>query len=75
MWSDQVSDRDQYNNQSVYYFQSLLSCTLVNTEKKKLIMNFKALLQKAAEEKGKYHIAKAAKENRMRKRQKYKEFE
>ena len=38
-------------------------------------MNFKALLQKAAEEKGKYHIAKAAKENRMRKRQKYKEFE
>ena len=74
MWSDQVSDRDQYNNQSVYYFQSLLSCSLVNTEKN-LIMNFKALLQKAAEEKGKYHIAKAAKENRMRKRQKYKEFE
>ena len=58
----------------MYYFQSLLSCTLVNTEKN-LIMNFKALLQKAAEEKGKYHIAKAAKENRMRKRQKYKEFE
>ena len=74
MLSDQVSDRDQYNNQSVYYFQSLLSCSLVNTEKN-LIMNFKALLQKAAEEKGKYHIAKAAKENRMRKRQKYKEFE
>ena len=38
-------------------------------------MNFKALLKKAAMDKGKYHIPKLAKESRLKKRQKYKEFE
>ena len=39
-------------------------------------MNFKALLKKAAiDQKTKYHIPKLAKESRLKKRQKYKEFE